>query len=109
MRVLCRSAQLAEGEAIGIEHAAAGERGYILLRHAGKVYAYINRCPHTGANLEWLPNQFFDRSGDYLQCAVHGALFEPDTGHCARGPCAGDALTAIEVEECNGEIVLYNG
>jgi nitrite reductase/ring-hydroxylating ferredoxin subunit len=108
MPVLCRSEQLAEGKAIGIEHAVAGERGYIVLRRGGKVYAYINRCPHTGVNLDWLPNQFYDSSGDHLQCAMHGALFEPETGHCLRGPCAGDALTVIAVAERDGEIVLQH-
>ena len=107
MQVLCRSEQLAEGEAIGIEHGTPGERGYILIRREGKVYAYINRCPHTGVNLEWLPNQFFDSSGHYLQCAVHGAIFEVEDGQCVRGPCAGDALTAVKVEERDGDIVMY--
>ena len=106
MKVLCRSDELAEGEAIGIEHSEVAERGYILIRRQGKVFAYKNRCPHTGVNLEWLPNQFFDSSGHYLQCAVHGAMFEVENGQCVHGPCTGDALTAIRTEERNGEIIL---
>jgi nitrite reductase/ring-hydroxylating ferredoxin subunit len=107
MRVLCRSEQLAEGEAIGIQHGNEPvERGYVLVRRAGRVYAYKNRCPHTGVNLEWLPNQFFDSSGHYLQCSVHGAIFDVENGQCLRGPCAGDALAAVTVEERSGEIVL---
>ncbi len=107
MRVLCRSEQLAEGEAIGIQHSDEPmQHGFILVRRAGKVYAYKNRCPHTGVNLEWLPNQFFDSSGQFLQCAVHGAIFEVENGQCVRGPCAGDALTSVAIDERHGEIVL---
>ena len=106
MQVICRSEQLAEGEAMGIGHESPGEHGYLLVRRDGRVYAYLNRCPHTGVNLEWLPNQFFDSSGLYLQCALHGAIFEVENGQCLRGPCAGDALTSILVEERNGEILI---
>lgn len=107
MRVLCRSEQLAEGEAIGIPHNDGPlAHGYVLIRRAGKLYAYKNRCPHTGVNLEWLPNQFFDSTGHYLQCSVHGAIFDIENGHCLQGPCAGDALTTVNVEERSGEIVL---
>ena len=26
----------------------------------GLFYGFINRCPHTGVNLEWLEDQFLD-------------------------------------------------
>lgn len=108
MKVLCRSDELAEGGAIGIENDEPAERGYVLIRRNNRIYAYRNRCPHTGVNLEWLPNQFFDSSGHYLQCAVHGAIFEVESGHCLRGPCAGDALTPVKVEERDTGIVLLD-
>ncbi len=66
---------------------------------AGQYFAYENSCPHTGANLNWQPAQFFSLDGLYLQCSLHGALFEPQTGLCVRGPCRGQRLKKIELEQ----------
>lgn len=63
---------------------------------------YRNRCPHTGAPLEWLPDQFLDMDNSFIQCAIHGALFRPEDGYCLRGPCVGQSLTPLELEERGG-------
>ncbi len=60
-------------------------------------YAYENSCPHTGVNLNWQNEQFFSFDGLYLQCSLHGALFEPESGLCIRGPCKGAKLKAVNV------------
>jgi len=77
-----------------------------VVRWHGNVYAFCNACPHVGAELDWNPGRFFDDSGDYLICAVHGALFEPDTGLCVAGPCAGRCLQGLPVLERDGGIFL---
>ena len=38
------------------------------------------------------------------QCQTHGAIYEPDTGLCVRGPCAGASLFALEIVEENGVV-----
>jgi nitrite reductase/ring-hydroxylating ferredoxin subunit len=58
----------------------------------GRYRAYVNRCAHAGTPLDWWPNEFFTEDGRLLICATHGALFEPDSGRCAGGPCAGGTL-----------------
>ena len=63
------------------------------IRYAGRVYAYLNRCPHNGTPLDWVEGDFFDETGRYLVCATHGALFDPETGKCLKGPCVNQALT----------------
>ncbi|MBB1077355.1 Rieske 2Fe-2S domain-containing protein [Rhodoferax sp. 4810] len=73
------------------------------VRYAGTVYAYLNRCTHVPMELDYQPNQFFDRSGDWLICATHGALFAPQTGLCRLGPCRG-GLVKIEVSEADGQV-----
>lgn len=78
----------------------------ILLRWQGHWYAYRNACPHTGVNLNWMPDQFLDVTRQYLQCSLHGALFEPLSGKCIYGPCLGDSLSALSVECIDGEIYL---
>ena len=97
--VLCRLTELPEGSCR--EFSLAG-RDVFVLHHAGQLRAYVNTCPHTGVSLNWLPNQFFNLEGDYLQCATHGALFRIEDGYCVRGPCAGASLQAIPIALVDG-------
>lgn len=79
------------------------------IRFDGKVYAYMNFCPHLGTELDWQPGEFFDDSGLYLVCATHGAVFMPESGYCSGGPCRGRRLIALPVIELNNEIFLGEG
>ena len=79
---------------------------YFLIYRNNKVYSYLNRCPHTGVTLDWVPNQFMDSSHSYIQCATHGALFRIENGHCLRGPCVGDQLELVENSIFDGNIYL---
>ena len=63
-----------------------------------RCYAYENSCPHTGVNLNWQDEQFFSFDGRYLQCSMHGALFEPENGLCIRGPCKGAFLKSVNIK-----------
>lgn len=74
----------------------------------GQFHAFINRCPHTGVNLEWLENQFLDSEQIFIQCATHGALFEVETGHCVAGPCAGDHLTPVTIKIIDDMIYAHS-
>ena len=70
----------------------------LLVNYKGTFFAYRNRCPHVGITLDWVDNQFFSVDGRYLMCANHGAVFEPKTGDCIWGPCAGLALQSVSLE-----------
>jgi nitrite reductase/ring-hydroxylating ferredoxin subunit len=70
----------------------------LLVNYHGTLFAYRNRCPHVGITLDWVDNQFFSVDGRYLMCANHGAVFEPKTGECIWGPCAGLSLQSLSVE-----------
>lgn len=70
----------------------------LLVNYKGTLFAYRNRCPHVGITLDWVDNQFFSADGRYLMCANHGAVFEPKTGDCIWGPCAGLALQSVSLE-----------
>ncbi len=59
--------------------------------------AYINKCPHMGIELNWMPGRFMDTDKLFIQCSSHGALFKPGTGECIAGPCQGDALSTLDV------------
>ncbi len=76
---------------------------FVVYRHEG-ILVYQNVCPHTGAPLEWVPDQFLDASGHYIQCAMHGALFRMSDGFCLQGPCVGQCLTPLPTKICEGEL-----
>lgn len=81
-------------------------RAIILVRLTDHWRAYLNQCPHRGIPLDWTPGQVLDPSGQLLLCAMHGALFHPENGHCLAGPCHGQALTAIDIEVTQDNIWL---
>ena len=68
-----------------------------VLNWQGEFHAYLNSCPHTQVNLNWMPNQFFDLESHYIQCSMHGAIFEPQSGVCIHGPCLGQSLHSLPV------------
>jgi nitrite reductase/ring-hydroxylating ferredoxin subunit len=65
------------------------------VNHEGRYRAWVNRCPHAGTPLDLWPNEFWSEDGRSLVCATHGAHYEPDSGRCTAGPCAGDALEPL--------------
>ena len=82
--------------------------GFVVYRH-GHVSAFINSCPHTGAPLNWSPDQFLDIDGEYIQCSLHGAIFRTDDGYCVRGPCVGQSLQSLPVLQEDGSVWLSLG
>jgi len=67
-----------------------------------ELHAYENHCPHTGAPLNWTPDQFLTKEGLYIQCSIHGAMFKIQDGECFAGPCSGRFLKKIRVVEKSG-------
>lgn len=70
-----------------------------VVRFQSKAYGYLNRCAHVPMELDWTEGEFFESGGQYLMCATHGALYFPDTGRCAGGPCRGGKLHVIGIIE----------
>ncbi len=91
-------------EAEGVVH--GDPESLILYRRGQQVHAWLNVCPHAGRRLDWAPGKFLKSKEGHLVCAVHGATFEPDTGHCIVGPCRGDRLRAVAVEVRDGHVRL---
>ncbi len=58
------------------------------------------------AALDWWPNEFFNDDRRFLTCGTHGSLYEPDTGKCAGGPCAGGALFPLHAQVVGDRIVV---
>ena len=100
---LCHSSEIPEGGARGFE---LGRANIFAVKKRGKVFIYLNRCPHLGIPLEWEPHAFLDAEGLYIKCANHGAFFTPESGECIMGPCMGDSLWAIDYHLTDGQIVI---
>ncbi|WP_426190276.1 Rieske (2Fe-2S) protein [Massilia sp. DWR3-1-1] len=86
-------------------HAYGADTTGFVIRKGGKVYGYLNRCAHVPIELDWAQGEFFESSKLFIMCQTHGAIYAPDTGHCAGGPCKGGRLRPIAVREADGLIV----
>jgi nitrite reductase/ring-hydroxylating ferredoxin subunit len=97
------------------EVADPGSRGFVLqigeaffhgfiVRKGGQVAGYVDRCPHQGFPLAIELDRYLLADGSLILCGWHGAVFEPLTGACVGGPCAGARLTAWPVAVSNGII-----
>lgn len=108
-RTLCRLDDLAEGQSKGIAIGPDSRYADILVvRTRTGIYAYRNHCPHTGAPMEWEPDQFLDHSHTLIQCGIHGALFRIEDGYCVTGPCARQSLRRVAVIERAGWLVALD-
>jgi len=72
----------------------------------GQYFAYKNSCPHTKAPLDWVEHQFLDADGALIQCSVHDARFDVETGECLFGPCLGEHLKALVIVVKDGAVFL---
>jgi nitrite reductase/ring-hydroxylating ferredoxin subunit len=91
---LCRLDEIPEPGAKGFDF-RVGEAlfGGFVVRKAGRVFGYVDVCPHAGWPLAPLPDRYLTRDAEALFCGGHGALFRVEDGVCTSGPCAGDSLT----------------
>ncbi|MDH3980775.1 MAG: Rieske (2Fe-2S) protein [Gammaproteobacteria bacterium] len=104
---LCRLDEVAEGSSRGLTASCAGRLyDVFVVRKHGELYAYLNRCPHTGGPLDWVPDQFLSLDRQHIQCATHAALFRIDDGFCVAGPCGGQSLARLPVTIKDGEVYL---
>lgn len=107
-QVLCNSRDLIEGgRAVPFDVVYAGQtcRAFAV-RFQGQAHAYLNRCSHVAMEMDYQPDRFFDDSGRWLLCATHGAVYAPDTGECAGGPCRG-GLVKITLSEADGVVCWH--
>lgn len=103
--ICAAEAVLEGGKGVRFAVTAGGEDGTgFVVRYAGKAYAYLNRCAHVPIELDWAEGEFFESSGLYLMCSTHGAIYVPESGFCAGGPCKGGRLRPIAVVERDGRL-----
>lgn len=104
---LCQLDDIEDGGSTGLIAEINGLRtSLIVVRQGNVVFIYVNTCPHIGAPLDFEPGRFLNLERDLIQCAMHGALFRINDGHCVQGPCAGQHLTPIASEVREGSVWL---
>lgn len=77
------------------------------LRFDGQPVAYVNRCAHVPAEMDWQPDEFLDDSREWIICSIHGAVYDPRSGRCVGGPCSGGRLIPLKVDERDGKVYWY--
>jgi nitrite reductase/ring-hydroxylating ferredoxin subunit len=98
-RLVAKAGELAHGTTKKFQLQCGGAPvEAMLINYQGDLYAYVNRCRHIGISLDWVDNRFFTDDCRYLLCANHGATYEPKTGICIWGPCAGEFLHRVPLE-----------
>lgn len=103
---ICANDQLADGGKgvrFPLTFAGADASGFVV-RFRGALYGYLNRCAHVPIELDWNEGDFFESSGLYLMCSTHGAIYVPESGRCAGGPCKGGRLRPITLVERDGQV-----
>jgi nitrite reductase/ring-hydroxylating ferredoxin subunit len=106
---LCASTELAErgrGHLFEVRLWGQSARAFAL-RFDGRVVAYVNRCAHVPAEMDWQPGEFLDDTRRWILCSIHGAAYEPSNGVCVAGPCRGKRLIPILIEESDDQVRWY--
>ena len=101
--------ELARGETKKFVLEVAGRQvECFLLKYRGRLHAYVNRCRHLPMSMDWVDNQFFTEDARYIQCATHGACYEPDTGECVYGPPCGKFLQRVPLTIAGGRVIAHD-
>lgn len=95
-------------KAIALPRGADGKprEALVLLGDDGEPRAYLNRCRHIPVPLDGGSKQYLTRSGEYLLCGTHGALYRRNDGVCITGPCLSLALEPLTLVDRNGILHL---
>jgi nitrite reductase/ring-hydroxylating ferredoxin subunit len=97
--MLIRRSDLPDQGLVAIDAVIDGENTSILVDcDRTPLQAWLNCCPHQGRRLDYVPGKFLIHKGQ-LVCAAHGATFDLSEGLCVGGPCRGEHLARVIVEQ----------
>lgn len=78
----------------------------LVVKKAGELFLYENRCPHVADTLDPMGGSVTDAGAMLIHCQRHGAEFLSHNGECVAGPCLGERLRALPFTLSNGDIYL---
>lgn len=104
---IAKEADVIEGKVVTFGYRQDGIRkeGILLLSKAG-LRCYENLCRHLPVKLDSGSRHFLSREKKLILCQSHGALYEPETGLCTRGPCEGASLNMLPIAIREGRVYL---
>lgn len=106
---LCTLRELADGASRGFDPLQSGQDTMFLVRRAGVVHAWQNRCPHDGVSpMAWRKDAYLNADGSRIVCYAHGAQFDVATGMCHLGPCFGQSLVPAGIRILD-DVIHYIG
>lgn len=95
---IANRSQLSDRKPVVFQYEQDGiRREGFLLKISDEIVCYENVCKHLPVKLDSSSGVFLGRSGNKIICQSHGALYEPSTGICERGPCAGAILNKLKL------------
>ena len=104
--VVARRGEVAEGcTKTFVLECGGRELEAFVVNHGGDFHAFLNQCRHVPMTMDWVENQFLTEDACFIQCATHGALFEPTTGMCVDGPPKGKSLYRVPLEWKGDELI----
>ena len=104
---IAAEADLREGGTVKFTFEREGRKVHgFVARFKGKLVAYENVCRHIPVTIDYDDNQFFTPEGTHFICQTHGAVYEPLTGKCVRGPCPGEKLFPLRIVADDGAVWL---
>ncbi|UBR51682.1 Rieske 2Fe-2S domain-containing protein [Halomonas sp. FeN2] len=96
--IICPSNVIKEGKAHYMEMMSNDESfPVIATRLNGRIYCYVNACPHQYLPLNYRSDNIISSDGHRFLCSAHGAVFDIKTGNCLTSDC--DKLDALPVFE----------
>lgn len=105
--ILCELADIVDGAARELSYRSGDAIHDIFLQRKGEeVFAFKNICPHAGTPLNMDEGRFMEKTGTYLMCHTHGALFQLHDGLCVAGPCNGASLQTLDIIVENGNVIV---
>ena len=78
-----------------VRYAAPNGEVVLVVHHDDSDRVFTNRCPHRRLPLDRGGRILYSPDRKWLVCVNHGAKFDPLTGQCIAGPCAGKSLQLI--------------
>lgn len=105
--ILCSLSAIDDGSAKEFIYRNGNNIYDIFIQRQGEnAFAYTNVCPHAGTPLNMDEGRFMEKTGRYLMCHTHGALFQLEDGFCVAGPCNGASLKGVEILVVDGNITV---
>ena len=103
---LCRLEAVGDGDCLEVRSDAEPAPSIVVMRSAGRAWAYVNVSPHFSLPLNSEPGRFLIAGDRLVMCAYHCAVFRFDDGLCIEGPAEGLRLDAVAVKIEDGDVVV---